>query len=65
MAGWRSGDDIASSAGALEFDSRVGQIRHKSPTARHRCDVFFGARSCVAQALSSGDGPRASSHDWA
>ena len=30
-----------------------------SPTARHRCDVFW---SCVAQAQSRRDGPRHSSH---
>ena len=65
MAGWRSGNDIASGAGGVGFDSHADQIR---PTVAHgspplRC--FFGVRSYVAQALSCGDGPCNSLHAWA
>ena len=42
-------------AEGLRFKSRVGLVGTVSPTAR-----FF--RSCVAQALSHGDGPRHSLH---
>ena len=48
-------------AEGLGFKSRVGLVGTVSRTARHRCDVF---RSCVAQALSHGDGPRHQGMLW-
>ena len=51
--------DIAVGRGGPEFDSPAGQIvqcRQRFPTAA----LFL--RSCVAQALSDGEGPRNSLH---
>ena len=62
MAGWRSGNDIASGAGGLGFDSRAGQIRQKIANGSTSLRCFFGDRRYVAQALSCGDGPRNSLH---
>ena len=42
--------DIVIGAVALDFDSRVGQFGHAT--------VATILRSCVAQTLTSGDGPR-------
>ena len=60
MDGWRSGNDIASVAGGLGFDSRAGQIRHSKDNGSPPLRYLFGIPSCVAQALSCGDGPRSS-----
>ena len=48
--------NIANGAGGLGFDFRPGkQGTVSQPTARHTAATFL--RSCVAQALSRGDGP--------
>ena len=43
-------EDIVIGAGDLEFDTRAGQIGHNVTT------IAAFLRSCVAQALSRGDG---------
>ena len=65
MVGWRSGNDIASGAGGLVFDSRAGQIGHRVANGLPPLRCFFGVRSYVAHVLSCGDGPRNSLHAWA
>ena len=35
--------DAVNAAGGLGFDSGAGQIDEESQTARHRCDILFGA----------------------
>ena len=52
--------DIAIGGIGLGFDFRAGQIGTVLPTAA-TLSMFF--RSCVAQALSRGDGSRHSLHD--
>ena len=47
--------DLAISEGGLGFDSRAGQIEHSVSYGSPPLRLFF--RSCVAQALSDGDGP--------
>ena len=41
MTGWRSGNDIASGAGGLEFDSRAGQMRHRVSNGSPPLQYFF------------------------
>ena len=65
MTGWRSGNDNASGAGSLGFDSRAIQIRPEVANGSPPLQCFFEVRSCVAQALSCGGGPRNSLHAWA
>ena len=62
MAGWRSGNDIASGVGSLGFDSRAGQIRHRVANGSPPLQCFFEVQSYVAQALSCGDRPCNSLH---
>ena len=64
MAGWRSGNDIASGTGGFGFDFRAGQIRRRVANSSPPLRYFFRDRSCVTQALSCGDGPRNSLQAW-
>ena len=46
MTDWRSGNDIASGAGGLRFDSRAGQIRRSVANGSPSLQYFFGVRNC-------------------
>ena len=52
--------DIANGSGGLGFDFLAGQIVHSVGNGSPPLQFFF--RSCVAQALSRGGGPRHSLH---
>ena len=55
--------DIAISTRGLKFDSRAAEIGHSVANGSSLAAMFL--RSCVAQALSPGGGPRHSLHSLA